>query len=133
MKLTTKQVKKAIQHTLPVNMRYTQAMPLRDENKRPTVRAMGVSTDKLFSVELIGNPKSLSRLVFMSLYEPNVLGRNLKAMVAVLKEAITEFSDKWLLETMPILEPEKEVKNGRLRLHLVPLEDGVSVVFLGVE
>lgn len=134
MNLTTNTIKSIIQHNLPVDMTYVKANPTRDANNRPSLRTMGISKDKYFSIELVGHPKDLKRLVFMSLYDsPEILGRNARAIVKVIEREIANWQDTWFMNTLATLEDRTEVSNGRVRLHRVKLEEGVSVVFVEVK
>ena len=133
MKLTTNTIKSIIQHTLPVDMTYAKARSVKDPDGQLAQRAMGISKDKLFTVELIGHPKKLTRLVFMSLYEPTVLGRNLKPINKIISKEIKGWPEQWLLDKMAVLSDNQDERNGRVRVRKVQFSPDATAVFIEVQ
>lgn len=130
-------------------MFYQVAKPIKIKGKFPLTspktlkRTLGYSGDRLFNLELVGNPDNLEYIEFSSWAETLVLARNLVPIIAAIKSIYSEWDNGRELaiavETAKATPLDKELRtrivklDGFISISKALLVNGVEAVFVRVK
>lgn len=117
MNLTLDTLKTTIQHSLPIDMTYVQAKPLKYGQVKHK-RTVGWSKDQWLSVEAIGDPKRLYEIKFMSIVDRQIAARNMVAIGKVLAQ-VSDVPAETVARELVKLEPDKEWQDGNVKVSRV--------------
>lgn len=134
---TVKDVKRIIQANYPEFMIYRKARNLKTGKgyrRRTFQRKLGYSADRYLSVELIGHPKRLTSLRFMTaVVTPEVAAKGMRAITACLHEFVPAYTNEdgeWLIDMVKHRREAME-RRGDIKYRFDNLA-GVPVVFISV-
>lgn len=159
MNLSIKQVQDVIARNFPdtydtvrketVGMVYAPAKPIHIKGKFPVSspktfkRTLGYSGDRLFSLELVGNPDNLDYIEFSIWADTMVLARSLVPIVAVIKAIHPEWDNgrelAMAVETANATPLDKDLRtqvvklDGFISISKAVLVNGVEAVFVRVK
>lgn len=137
--MNSKDVKEMVSQTYPLQMTYKRGKRLQvkhGRHRRSYSKSVGVSSDNVFSVELIGKSKNLAWIEFMfGMHDPSKAASAAIAIEKVIKNAHPNWDDtdeEWLRDQ---IGQRKNGGRGKIstRFVLLPAIPPVPVMFVKVK